>query len=94
LKAISRSSLQKCGDGGMKNYLRKSTLKGLTAYCVRRKTKIIKTVYNQELKKIMKSKKSSAGTNDFYKPKLVAVWNCVSYEANCFIIVGILNAPS
>jgi hypothetical protein len=31
-------------DGGMKNYLRKSTLKGLTADCVRRKIKIIKTV--------------------------------------------------
>jgi hypothetical protein len=55
----------------MKNYLRKTTLKGLTADCVRRKIKIIKTAYSQELNKIMKSKKSGAGTNDLYKPKLV-----------------------
>jgi hypothetical protein len=41
----------------MKNYFRKSTLKGLTADCVRRKIEIIKTVYSQELNKIMKSKK-------------------------------------
>jgi hypothetical protein len=50
---------------------RKSTLKGLTAECVRRKIKIIKTVHSQELNKIMKSKKTGAGTNDLYKPKLV-----------------------
>jgi hypothetical protein len=56
----------------MKNYLRKSTLKGLTADCVRRKISIIKTVYNRELNKNMKSKKSGAGINDFYKTKLVA----------------------
>jgi hypothetical protein len=53
-----------------KNYLRKSTLKGLTADCVRKKIKIMKTVYSQELKKLMKLKKSGAGTNDFYKLKL------------------------
>jgi hypothetical protein len=47
----------------MKNYLGKSTLKGLTADCVRRKIKIIKTVYSQELNKIMKSKKSCASQN-------------------------------
>jgi hypothetical protein len=50
----------------MKNYLRKLTLKGLTADCVRRNIKQIKTVYSQELNKIMKSKKSGAGTNDLY----------------------------
>jgi hypothetical protein len=55
----------------MKNYLRKSTLKGLTADCVRRKIKLIKTVYSQELNKIMKSKESGAGPNDLYKPKRV-----------------------
>jgi hypothetical protein len=54
----------------MKNYLRKSTLKGLTADCVRRKIKKSK-VYSQELNKIIKSKKSGAETNDLYKPKLV-----------------------
>jgi hypothetical protein len=57
----------------MKNYLRKSRLKGLTADCVRREIKTIKRVYSQELNKIMKSKKSGAGTNDLYKLKLV-VW--------------------
>jgi hypothetical protein len=78
----------------MKNYLRKSTLKGLTADCVRRKIKIIKTVYSQQLNKIMKSKKRGVGTNNLYKPKLVWFDNSVSYEANCFIIVGILDTPS
>jgi hypothetical protein len=48
----------------MKNYFRKSTLKGLIADCVRRKITITKTVYSQELNKIMKSKKSGVGTND------------------------------
>jgi hypothetical protein len=85
----------------MKNYLRKSTPKGLTADCVRRKIKIIKTVYSQKLNKIMKSKRCGAVTNDLYKPKLAwfdirrwFVWNSVSYETNCFIIVGILDAPN
>jgi hypothetical protein len=55
----------------MKNYLRKLTLKGLTADYVRSKIKIIKTVCRQELNKVMKSKKSGVGTNDLYKPKLV-----------------------
>jgi hypothetical protein len=71
LKAISRSSLQKCEGWRNENYLRKSTLKGLTADCVRRKIKIIKTVYSQELNKIKKSKKSCAETKHLYKPKLV-----------------------
>jgi hypothetical protein len=52
----------------MKTYLRKSTLEGLTADCVRRKIKIIKAVYSQEVNKFMKSKKSDVGTNDLYKP--------------------------
>jgi hypothetical protein len=43
----------------------------LTADFIQRKTKIIKTVYSQELNKIMKSKKSGAVINDLYKPKLV-----------------------
>jgi hypothetical protein len=53
-----------------KNYLKKSTLKGLTADCVRRKIKIIKTVYSQELNKIMKSKKSGVGTVQLYSTVL------------------------
>jgi hypothetical protein len=55
----------------MENYLKKSTLKGLTADCVRRNIKMIKTVCSQELNKIMLSTKSVAGTNDLYKSKLV-----------------------
>jgi hypothetical protein len=45
----------------------------------------------------MKPKKSGAGTKDLYKPKLAAgeyLRNSVSYEANCFIIVGMLDALS
>jgi hypothetical protein len=61
----------------MKNYLRKSTLKGLTADRIRGKIKIIKTVYSQELNKIIKSKKSGAGTKDLYKPKPVLFDICM-----------------
>jgi hypothetical protein len=66
LKAISRSSLQKCETWRNEKLLKEINTKGLTADCVRRKTKIIKTVYSQELNKFMKSKKSGAGTNDLY----------------------------
>jgi hypothetical protein len=83
------------------NFLRKSTLKGLTAYCVRGKIKMMKTVYSQEVNTTVNSKKSGAGTNDLHKPQLVwfdiltwFLWNSVSYEANSFIIVGILDTPS
>jgi hypothetical protein len=79
-----------------KNYLRKLTLKGLTADCVRRKIKIIKPVYSQELNKIMKSKKCGTGINDLCKPELVRfdihrsfLWNSVFYEASCFLNVNI-----
>jgi hypothetical protein len=51
--------------------LEEMCVEGLIADCVRKKIKMIKTVYSQELNKIMKSKKSGAGTNDLYKPKLV-----------------------
>jgi hypothetical protein len=37
---------------------------------VRKKLKAITTAYRQELAKITKSKKSGAGTDDVYKPKL------------------------
>jgi hypothetical protein len=57
---------------GMKQLLEEINIEGLNADSVRRKIKMIKTVYSQELNKIMKSKKSGAGTNDFYKPK--SVW--------------------
>jgi hypothetical protein len=50
----SDKQIRNSRDGGTKNYLRKSTLKGLTAGCVRRKIKIIKTMYSQEPNKIMK----------------------------------------
>jgi hypothetical protein len=56
---------------GIKKILEKLCVEGLTADCVRKKTEMMKTVYSQELNKIMESKKSGAGTNDLYKPKLV-----------------------
>jgi plasmid replication initiation protein len=37
---------------------------------LRKKTKSIKNVYQQELTKIEKSKKSGAGTDDIYQPQL------------------------
>jgi hypothetical protein len=82
----------------MKNYLRKSTLKGLTADCVRRNIKIMKTVYRQELNKI---KDKWCRTDDLYSQSWCGLtfagdflWNSVSYEANLFVIVGILDTPS
>jgi hypothetical protein len=62
--------------------------------------KIMKTVYKQEVNKIIKCKKSGAGTNDLYKPKLVGLtfsgdfMEFSSSEANSFISVDILDAPS
>jgi DNA-binding ferritin-like protein len=102
LKAISRSSLQKCERWRNEKLLEEINTERLIADCVRRKMKTIKTVYSQELKNITKSKKKSgAGTNDLCKPQLVwfdihkwFLWNSVSYEANCFIIVGVIDAPS
>jgi hypothetical protein len=43
----------------------------LTADCVGRKIKMMKTVYSQEVNKIMKSKKNVSGTNNLYKSQLV-----------------------
>ncbi|KAL1488823.1 hypothetical protein ABEB36_014619 [Hypothenemus hampei] len=37
---------------------------------IRKKIKSIKTIYSQELNKILKSKKSGAGREDLYTPKL------------------------
>jgi hypothetical protein len=68
---------------------------------VQRKIKMIKTLYNQEQNKIMRSKKSGERTNNLFEPKLVwfdILWwflcNSLFYVANCFITVGILDAPS
>jgi hypothetical protein len=52
----------------MKKILEESSTEGLSADCVRRKIKIMKTLYSQEVNKSIKSKKSGAGTNDLYKP--------------------------
>jgi hypothetical protein len=71
-KAISRLSIQKCERWRNEKLLEEIDTERLTADCVRRKIKIIKTMYSQELNKIMKSKKRGAGTNDLYKPKLVS----------------------
>jgi hypothetical protein len=58
-------------DEGMKKLRVEINIEVLTADCVPRKMKLIKTVYNQELNKIMKSKKSGAETSDLYKQKTV-----------------------
>jgi hypothetical protein len=71
----------------MKNYLRKSTPKGLTADCVRRKIKIIKTVYSQELNRIMKSKKSGAGTNDLCSQN----WCGLTFACDSYLILYLIR---
>jgi hypothetical protein len=58
-------------DEEMKKLLVGINIEELTADCVRRKIKMMKRVYSQELNKIMKSKKSDAGRYDLYKPQLV-----------------------
>jgi hypothetical protein len=55
----------------MKKLLEEISIEGLNADCVRKKLKMIKTVYSEELNKIMKSKNSGAVTTDLYKPKPV-----------------------
>jgi hypothetical protein len=57
-------------DEGMKKLLAEISTERVKCRCVRRKIKMIKTVYSQELNKIMKSKKSGGEANDLYKPKL------------------------
>jgi hypothetical protein len=82
----------------MKKLLEELSIEELTADYVRRKIEMMKRVYSQEVNKIMKLKKSGAGTNDLYKPQLVwsdilrwFLWNSLSSEANSFISVGILH---
>jgi hypothetical protein len=48
------------------------------------KIKIIKTVYSQEVNKIVTSKKRGAGTNDLYEPKL-AWFDIDFYEIMCLM---------
>jgi hypothetical protein len=58
-------------DKGMKKLLQELSIEELNADCVGRKIKVLKILYRQKVNKIMKSKKSGAGTNDLYKPQLV-----------------------
>lgn len=44
--------------------------RNLTPNDLKIKIKNIRTTYNRELSKLLKSKKSGAGTNDIYKPAL------------------------
>jgi hypothetical protein len=55
----------------MKTLLEELSTEGLTADCVGRILKMMKTVYSQEVNKTVKSKKSGAETNDLYKQQLV-----------------------
>jgi hypothetical protein len=50
--------------------LRDDGFQDITLEILRKKIKTIKTVYRQELAKVQKSKRSGAGTEDLYKPKL------------------------
>lgn len=50
----------------MEQLFEKIDIEGLTADCVGRETKAMKTVYSQKLNKIIKSKKSGAEVNDFF----------------------------
>jgi hypothetical protein len=61
LKAISRSSLQKCETWRDEKLLEEINTERVKCRLCSKK-KIIKTVYNQELNRIMKSKKSGAET--------------------------------
>ncbi|KAK4882285.1 hypothetical protein RN001_005604 [Aquatica leii] len=49
------------------------------------KLKTIKTVYRQEVNKILKSKKSGSGTDDLYKPKLIWFTRADSFLNNVTI---------
>jgi hypothetical protein len=55
----------------MRKLLEELNTEELTADCVGRKIKMMKTVYSQEVNKIAKSKKGGAGTNDLKKSQLV-----------------------
>jgi hypothetical protein len=57
----------------MKKLLEELNIEELTADCVGRKIKMMKTVYSQKVNKVMKSRKSGALTNDLYKPQPLSV---------------------
>jgi hypothetical protein len=91
-------SYRNASDKGMKKLLEELNIEELTADCAGRKIKMMKTVYSQEVSKIMKSNKSGAGTYDLYKPQLVwfdiltlFLWNSLSSEANSLISIVILH---
>jgi hypothetical protein len=50
--------------------LREQGFENIGVELVRKKLKTIKTVYREELSKITKLKKTAAGTDDLYRPKL------------------------
>jgi len=65
---------------------------------LRKKTKSIKNVYRQELTKIEKSKRSGAGADDVYQPKLawfkradIFLKNVVSSRTTTSNLVSIFN---
>lgn len=51
--------------------LQESGFENIDMNILKTKIKTIKTVYRQEVNKIVKSKKSGSGTDDLYKPKLM-----------------------
>jgi hypothetical protein len=55
----------------MKKLFQELSTEELTADCVERRVKMVKTVYSQEVNKIMKCRKSEVGTSYLYRPQLV-----------------------
>lgn len=51
--------------------LQESGFEKIDINILKTKIKTVKTVYRQEVNKILKSKKSGSGTDDLYKPKLM-----------------------
>jgi len=51
----------------------------LTPNNLKIKIKNIRTTYNRELSKLLKSKKSGAGTNDIYKPALNGLSKLINF---------------
>jgi hypothetical protein len=64
LKAVSVLSLQKWERRRTEKVAWEVNTGGLTAHCVQRKIKVMKTLYGQELNKIINSKRSNASTCD------------------------------
>lgn len=57
-------------ENALKNLVKDMGMEGLTLDIARSKIKMIKTVYNQERNKILKSQLNAKNPSDVYKPRL------------------------